>query len=173
LGGILGSVGYETATQFKMRKTGTPVKIMFAVATILLSTTTANALQLSCKLTSAGRLAELLETLKITVATGGGVTFWHKLEHTSYREEEEKFEEVLFHSMTSYDGTPDGSRFSVLVTESRFLDQTFPPTVYFIDWGKAELAQITAVARKMPGGVVDQKIPLAQIYFRYKCERLD
>ena len=140
---------------------------IFVAASIFLSATSANALQLLCHFHSF-KDGALVDTLKITIGVDGGASVWHKWERTSYWDEHEKFEKVLFHSMTT--SYVDGSRFSVLVTEQRFvdrdhkIDEVYPPEVYFVDWGKAKLAQVN---------VPFTREPLAQVDVHWECARVD
>ncbi len=138
---------------------------ILVIAIIFFSATSANALKLLCHLPSAID-GTLIETLKID-ATDGSVSVWHKWEQDRYHDEREQFEKVLFHSMTTI---PVDSRFSVIVVESRFvweerkIDITYPPEVYFVDWGMAKLAQVNVPAVRKP---------TAQVDVRWECERVD
>jgi hypothetical protein len=135
----------------------------------LVAGTPALALQLICYLPSA-KDGKLLETLKIDVTKGNTASVWRKWERTSYWDEHEKNEQVLFHSLTTADGNKGTSSFSVLVIESRFvnkdlkIDSVSPPEVFFVDWGKARVAQINAPFTLEPPAQVDT---------RWECQRTD
>jgi hypothetical protein len=66
----------------------------------------------------------------------------------------------------------DEPKFSVIVIEERTEgrvrrliegDMVFPPTVYFVDWGKGKLAEVDVHTREPP----------AQVDTRWECERTD
>jgi hypothetical protein len=118
----------------------------------------ANASQLACRLYSTKDATELIETIKISVDEGGAVSVWKR----GWREKEERKRVVLGHWMSAASDT--GAKFSVVVIEARFGDQTYPPYIYFVDWGNAKLAEAT---------VPYTLSPVAQIDTRWECNRLD
>ncbi len=128
----------------------------------------ANSSQLVCRQYSAKDATQLLETIKISVAESGPVRVWQRRERTSYWDEGEENKKVLAHWMSTQSGT--GAKFSVIVIESRFVDQarmideTYPPKIYFIDWGNAKLAEAS---------VPYTLDPVVQIDARWECNRLD
>jgi hypothetical protein len=140
------------------------------MVTMLAAGTPTQALQLICRLPSA-RDGSLLETLKVAVDAQGAVGVLRKWERTSYRDEGEKNERVLFHSLTTGGGDEGKAQFSVLVIEQRSVadkyrkvDLLHPPEVSFIDWEKGNLVQVN---------VPFTLEPLAQVDSRWKCERTD
>ena len=69
---------------------GSPLLMkIFVAASIFLSATSANALQLLCHFHSF-KDGALVDTLKITIGVDGGASVWHKWERTSYWDEHEK-----------------------------------------------------------------------------------
>jgi hypothetical protein len=92
------------------------------------------------------------------------VSVWKREWHDT----EERKKVVLGHWMSTESGT--GAKFSVVVIESRFVDQarkideTYPPKIYFVDWGNAKFAEAS---------VPYTLSPVAQIDARWECNRFD
>jgi hypothetical protein len=136
-----------------------------AASFIFLATAVAaNASQLACRQYSAQDATKVIETIRISVTESGAVSVWKR----GWHENEESEKVVLGHWISTESGT--GAKFSVLVIESRFVDQarkideTYPPTIYFVDWGSAKLAEAS---------VPYTLNPIAQIDARWECNRLD
>jgi hypothetical protein len=134
---------------------------------ILLSTTVAaNASQLVCRLYSAKDATELLETIKISVDKSGQASVWRRWEAANYASvhmpEKEENQKVIAHWMSTE--RDSGTKFSVVVIESRTDNETFPPEIYFINWEKARFAQVN---------VPYTYDPAAQISTRWQCNRVD
>jgi hypothetical protein len=110
----------------------------------------------------------LLETLRIGLSQDNVWTIWHRWEPTSYRIENEENEKVVYSTTTNKNPDPDSPKFSVVVIDqSSYVNESkktllFPPVVYYIDWGKVKLGQVTV-------GIDDE----TYLDVRWKCERLD
>ena len=146
------------------------IAFIIAAAMFVFGSTSAHALQLLCNLPSA-KDGALLETLKITIGSDNTVSILHKYERGRFNpEERQENEKVLFHSMTmreSKSETDSSERLSVMVIEQRSdhnIDLTYPPKIYFVDWSRAKLAVVD---------VPFTRDPIAQLYFRWQCERQD
>lgn len=120
----------------------------------------ATATELVCELPSATDGA-LIETMKLDALNGHVSRIWHKYEQTSYWDEHELVDVIVFQSTTKNLAFAGKPYFTVVVTQN---DPTSPPTTYYIDWGNARIA------------VVDVPFdinPIAQLYFRWQCKRDD
>ena len=139
---------------------------VFAITITFVLGTPAKASQMLCHLSSL-KDGSLLETLKIGLSQDNVWTIWHRWEPTSYGIEKEENEKVLF-SRTTNNPDPDSPKFSVVVIDqSSYVKETkktllFPPVVYYIDWGKVKLGQVTV-------GIDDK----TYLDVRWECERLD
>jgi hypothetical protein len=141
--------------------------VKMVATTITFVGTPAKASQMSCHLSSL-KDGSLLETLKIGLSQDNVWTIWHRWEPRPYSIEKEENEKVLFSKTTNKDPDPDSPKFSVVVIDqSSYVKETkktllFPPVVYYIDWGKVKLGQVTV-------GIDDK----TYLDVRWECERLD
>jgi hypothetical protein len=120
----------------------------------------ATAAELVCELPSA-KDGALLETMKLVASNGHVSRIWHKFEQTSYQNEHEETDKIVFESTTKsieFVGKPN---FTVVVTQN---DPPFPPITYYIDWGAARVAVVS---------VPFELKPIADVYFRWECKRAD
>jgi hypothetical protein len=120
----------------------------------------ATAAELVCELPSATNGA-LLETMKLVALNGHVSRIWHKFERTSYWDEHEQNDTIVFQSTTKSVGFAGSPNFTVVVTQN---DPTTPPTTYYIDWGDARIAVVD---------VPFTREPIANVYFRWECKRGD
>lgn len=120
----------------------------------------ATAAELVCELPSATNGA-LLETMKLVALNGHVSRIWHKFERTSYWDEHEQIDTIVFQSTTKSVGFAGSPNFTVVVTQN---DPTTPPTTYYIDWGDARVAVVD---------VPSSREPIANVYFRWECKRGD
>lgn len=129
-----------------------------ASSIFLATTVAANASQLACRQYSAADATKVIETIKVSMADGGTVSVWKR----GWSDKEERKKVVLGNWMSVDRNT--GAKFSLVVIEQRVDDQTYPPTIYFVDWGNAKLAEAS---------VPYTLDPVAQIDTRWECNRLD
>lgn len=125
---------------------------LFAFVAVLLASTSANALQLSCELLPL-QGDKSLDTVKIKIGDADRtVSVWRRfprrisiLDWQPGNAPGAENQKVLFHSTTRSRG---GSQFSVLVIEQHEIDkekntdEITAPVVYFIDWGKGKFAEV-------------------------------
>jgi hypothetical protein len=82
----------------------------------------ATAAELVCELPSASNGA-LLETMKLVALNGHVSRIWHKFERTSYWDEHEQIDTIVFQSTTKSVGFAGSPNFTVVVTQN---DPTTP-----------------------------------------------
>jgi hypothetical protein len=120
----------------------------------------ATAAELVCELPSA-KDGRLLETLKLDASNGRVSRIWHKFEQTSFWDEREEIDTIVYQSTTRSPALAGNPNFTVVVTQN---NPASPPTTYYVDWGDARIAVVD---------VPFTREPVAQVYFRWVCKRTD